>query len=199
MPTRTRWALRLDQDVVKMCSVPTLGPLLTSRLLLFVPADAALRASGQDADGLASALSHPVAADWPPQHWDDMVIEWILTKRASEPNEPFWNAWLISLRDGPVVGTCGCKGPPGEDGAVEIGYSVVTSHWRRGIASEAAAALMGWVWLDPRARLIRAHTLAGDPASSGVLRRNGMVLVATVHDPTDGPVDRFEVRRASPK
>ncbi|MBY0313234.1 MAG: GNAT family N-acetyltransferase [Phycisphaerales bacterium] len=191
--------MRLDQDVVKMFGVPTLGPLLTPRLELFVPTDSALLASGKDAGGLASALGRPVAPDWPPQHWDDMVIAWILTKRASDPNEPFWSAWLIALRDGPVVGTCGCKGPPGEDGAVEIGYSVVTSHWRRGIASDAAAALVDWIWRDPRVQLIRAHTLAGDPASSGVLRRIGMALVATMHDPTDGPVDRFEIRRASQK
>jgi len=37
-----------------------------------------------------------------------------------------------------------------------------------------------------------AHTLVGDPASSGVLRKNGFVMVGTVVDPVDGEVARFE-------
>ncbi len=174
----------------------TPGPLLTPRLELFVPDDPALRASVRGAPELAPAVRRPVETDWPPRHWETPVIDWILTRRAEHPAEPFWAPWLIALRDGPVVGTCGCKGPPDEIGAVEIGYSVVESHWRRGIASEAAGALITWIWHDPRVRLIRAHTLAGDMASSGVLRRNGFQFVATIHDPSDGRVDRYERVRA---
>lgn len=75
---------------------------------------------------------------------------------------------------------------------VEIGYSVVASHWRRGIATEAVATMIEWAGRDPRVRGVRGHTLAGDPASGGVLLKNGFTLAATIDDPDDGRLDRYE-------
>jgi RimJ/RimL family protein N-acetyltransferase len=132
---------------------------------------------------------------------------------AEHPIEPFWKAWFVSLQspafpassvDVPtLVGTIGFKGPPGPPasdthGVIEVGYSVVTSHWRRGIASEGVAALLAWAGDDPRVRTFRAHTLANDPASAGVLLRNHFTRTATLNDPDDGLIDRYERPAVSP-
>jgi len=52
--------------------------------------------------------------------------------------------------------------------------------------------MIDWAGLDPRVRGVRAHTLAGDRASGGVLLKNGFALTATIDDPDDGRIDRYE-------
>ncbi|MGD9689431.1 MAG: GNAT family N-acetyltransferase [Phycisphaerales bacterium] len=169
--------------------------LTSERLEIRVAAPAELRASLGAPGELAAALGRDVAEAWPIEHWDAGAVNWMLERLGREPNEPFWRAWFVYVRNGALIGTCGCKGPPDPaagDGVVEIGYGIVTSHRRRGFASEAARTLSEWVLRDPRVRRVRAHTLAGDPASSGVLRRSGFTFVGTFDDPSDGRIDRFE-------
>jgi RimJ/RimL family protein N-acetyltransferase len=194
--------------------VPLHLPTLRTRRLQIIPAGRAwLEASASDAATFAAAAGRPVAPDWPPKEWDAGPVNGLLGKMTDHPDEPFWRSWFVALaadpddpaRPGPIVGTCGTKGPPSAsappgpptDGAVEIGYGVVTSRWRRGIATEAAGALCAWCLTDPRVRLLRAHTLPGDPASGGVLRKLGFHLVGEVIEPGDGRVDRYERPRPS--
>lgn len=162
-----------------------------------------LQADLNSREALALATGMRVAPDWPPMHWDTGVVRWIIDKLRESPEEPLWKPWLVHLIErgcggGPlvstIVGTVGCKGPPVDEGVVEIGYSVVTSCWRQGIASEAAGLLISWLRETGRAQRVRAHTLRGDPASGGVLRRNGFELVGQVIEGDDGEVDRWELR-----
>lgn len=166
--------------------------LESERLELFVPTAAILERSAGDRVWLAAQLGRAVAEDWPPQEWDEPAARWLANTMTQRPEEPFFRTWFIAMRQGPVIGTCGSKGPPDSEGAVEIGYGVVCSVWRKGLGSEAAGLLISWIFRDPRVRIIRAHTRSGDPASSGVLRRNGFALVQTIEDPREGLVDRFE-------
>ena len=195
--------------------------IVTARLELRPGTPEQLLASIGPSDALAAALECRVPPDWPPLHWDAGPVEWLLAKLASEPGEPFWQAWFILWVPGDepadeadepggvgpaptLVGTVGFKGPPGPpdsdtDSVVEIGYSVVNSFHRRGIASEAVAAMLEWAGADPRVRTFWAHTLAGDPASAGVLLKNGFRLIAPIEDPDDGRIDRYErAARAAP-
>jgi [ribosomal protein S5]-alanine N-acetyltransferase len=190
--------------------------LESPRLWLFTPSVEVVHASLRRDELSAGINAAPgdqaelvrleVAADWPPMHWDAGPIEWITAKMLHQPTEPLWSPWLIVQKansaepepsahtraQGLVIGTLGFKGPPDESGFIEVGYSIVTSQWRRGFASEAVAALLKCARLDPRVRGFRAHTLANDPASGGVLRKNGFTLTASIHDPDDGHIDRFE-------
>lgn len=186
--------------------------LRTARLEILPATSEALEASIRSREAFARVMGRPIAADWPPKEWDAGPVQWLLARMGEHPGEPFWRSWFVALAadpdtrgaPGPVIGTCGCKGPPSpmgtpptpsdpdHDCAVEVGYGIVTSLWRRGFGSEAAAALCEWVLADPRVKLLRAHTLAGDPASGGVLRRCGFRHVRTVDDPADGRVDRYE-------
>lgn len=164
----------------------------TPRLAIRATDTRVLRASLRPGRELEAELNRPVAADWPPLYWDQAAVDWISAKIDQSPEEWFWRPWFISLVDGMLVGTIGFKGPPDGDGFVEIGYSVVESHWRRGIAAEAVGAMIAWALARPGVKGLCAHTLRGDPASSGVLRSAGFAFVRSFEDPTDGAVDRFE-------
>jgi RimJ/RimL family protein N-acetyltransferase len=173
----------------------TAGTVRTARLTLVPASREALLGDIAGPAELGVALGRPVAAGWPPRHWDQGAQRWLLDKlEVTEGREPFWRAWYITLdtEGGLVVGTIGFKGPPGEDGAVEVGYSVATAWWRRGIASEACGGLLAWAARDPRVRRFVAHTLAGDPASAGVLVKNGFAFVRKAADDEAGEVDRYE-------
>ena len=88
-----------------------------------------------------------------------------------------------------LVGTVGYKGPP-TDGEVEIGYSVVPSWRRQGVATEACHALIEAAWIRG-AELIVAHTLVGLEPSIAVLLKLGFA-------PADSPepnVLAFTLRR----
>jgi RimJ/RimL family protein N-acetyltransferase len=65
----------------------------------------------------------------------------------------------------------GYKGPP-VSGVVEIGYSVVPSWQRRGLATEACRRLIESAW-ERGASAVTAHTFAHLAASLGVLRKLG--------------------------
>ena len=169
-------------------------PELTSRrLVLRIATPDQLRADLVSARALSEACGWPLATDWPPQYWEPEPVKWALDKIGAEPDEPFWRPWFVRLSGGPLIGTVGHKGPPDANGYVEVGYTIVTSCWRQGYASEALATLIHWVASTGRVRGVCAHTLAGDPASSGVLRRNGFALVSTLTDPDDGEIDRYEL------
>ena len=164
----------------------------SERLNISMAHESELRA---DLDGNLPTLG-PIATDWPPLYWDNNVVRWSLAKFVEHPNEPLWRPWFIRLRGcGTLIGTCGFKGPPDGDNQIEVGYGVVSSLHRRRIASEAVRILLNWAWQNTAARACIAHTLPGDPASGGVLRRNGFEFVGAVVDPTDGSVDRWRKMR----
>lgn len=91
-----------------------------------------------------------------------------------------------------VVGGCAFKGPPDYHGAVEIAYGVEPEFRQRGYATEAAQALVDFAFAH-NVRLVRAHTLANNDASIGVLLNCGFCLIGEVIDPEDGPVLRWEL------
>jgi GNAT superfamily N-acetyltransferase len=97
---------------------------------------------------LAEALDATLPADWPPEHHDDDVLSFMRERLAEADDDGWWLHYVVLTDDSApmLAGTAGYKGPP-RDGVVEIGYSVVPSFQRRGIATEASKAL---VWMSER-------------------------------------------------
>lgn len=174
-----------------------IGParISTLRLELRPADDSSLHASVLGAESFAKCIGCKVAADWPPKHWEPQAVRWLMGRLEESPDEVLWRPWWIGLKDGTLIGTLGTKGPPDTQGIVEIGYSIVASQWRRGLATEAVGAVVSWLLLDPRVKQVCAHTLHEDPASSGVLLKCGFVFAGTLEDPSDGLIDRFEHRK----
>ncbi len=99
---------------------------------------------------------------------------------------------LVHRASNSVIGKAGFKGPPGEDGVVEIAYGVAPDHQGKGYATEAAQALVAFAWRSGRVRLVIAHTLPEPNASTRVLTKCGFRKIGEVIDPEDGLVWRWE-------
>ena len=69
------------------------------------------------------------------------------------------------------------KGPPDEEGTVEIGCGVVLTHEGNGYATEALKALLDWISRDPRTRRIVGETQPRRVASIAVMEKCGMAFV----------------------
>ena len=98
--------------------------------------------------------------------------------------------------DGPmrrVVGTCGFKGAPDADRAVEIAYFTFSGEEGRGVATAMAEALVRVARASARqVAVVRAHTLAERNASCRVLEKVGFEHAGSIVDPEDGLVWRWE-------
>jgi ribosomal-protein-alanine N-acetyltransferase len=128
---------------------------------------------------------------------DDVSPEWIARVRQSSTADPWIHGFaVVDLESQTVVGTTGFKGPPDDEGVVEIGYGIVPSHEGRGLATEAAAALVTFAFAEPEVRCVRAHTLPAKNASTRVLEKCGFEFRGEVVDPDDGPVWRWERQRS---
>ncbi len=150
--------------------------LLTDRLRL-VAADAALSAAQMaGADAFAQALGVRVPEDWPPEYSTDAHAGWVHDKLTANPEQVGWWSWYVLLRrdEKPdlAVSVAGFKGPP-EDQLVEIGYSVVASRQRQGIATEAVSGLIEWAFSQSGVQRIEAETLPHLTPSIRVLAKLG--------------------------
>jgi RimJ/RimL family protein N-acetyltransferase len=119
--------------------------------------------------------------------------EWVERMRQSTPSPWTHGMSLVERTSGAVVGSGGYKGPPDDDGAVEIAYGIGEEYRGRGYAKEGAAALVEFA-LGAGARLVYAHTRPENSASARVLESCGFERVGEVVDPEDGLVWRWEHR-----
>jgi RimJ/RimL family protein N-acetyltransferase len=153
----------------------------TPRLVLMGATPHILAADMAGPDALAAALGVEISASWPPEHHDEGVIRWTMRTLAASPINTPWTLFYI-VHDGVAVGTCGFTGVPDENHGVEIGYSVLPIHQRRGFASEAAAALVHHAFACG-AREVAAETYPQLVASLRVMANCGMQPVAGGSEP----------------
>ena len=121
---------------------------------------------------------------------------WLSLLESSAAASPWVTGFrMVRHGDNEVVGQCAFKGPPTDDGMVEIAYGVSPEMQGQGYATEAAAVLTEFALTHPDVLLVIAHTLRETNASTRVLTKCGFVHVGEVVDPDDGPVWRWERRR----
>jgi [ribosomal protein S5]-alanine N-acetyltransferase len=93
---------------------------------------------------------------------------------------------IIHRDDNVLIGTCGFPAPPDSKGVAEIAYGIAPAYQGRGYATEAAKALIDFAVGDPRVKMICAHTLAGENASTSVLKKCGLKRVGDAVDSESG-------------
>lgn len=85
----------------------------------------------------------------------------------------------VALRESDqLVGCVGLRMPPTTDGpsrTADLGYWIAEAFWGRGIASEAARAIIDFGCSDLQLSTITAHHMRRNPASGRVLQKIGMV------------------------
>ena len=107
----------------------------------------------------------------------------------------WWTYFFIHVKDNVLVGLGGYKGQADESGLVEIGYAIVPAYRGRGLATEAAQWLVDYAFSHQHIQMVDAHTLAERNASTRVLEKAGMKQVGTAHDPEEGEVWHWRLKR----
>ncbi|HEX3816143.1 MAG TPA: GNAT family N-acetyltransferase [Mycobacteriales bacterium] len=96
---------------------------------------------------------------------------------------------VIERESGQVVGGIGLFCPP-TAGTVEFGYGIVPSRRKRGYATEAARALVAFVFTDPSVHQVYAGVEGDNPASVRVLEKAGLRRISNAAEPLRYGVSR---------
>ena len=101
-------------------------------------------------------------------------LTWLLAAHEAmggpDPESPWWSYQLVV--DGQAVGDIGFHGPLDDHRQVTIGYQVVPSARRQGLATAACSLIIQLAW-SAGARRLLANTDANNLASQRVLVLNG--------------------------
>ena len=164
-----------------------LPSLKTSRLLLrpFQPSDAAAvqhYVSDREIAATTRGIEHPYP--------DGAASEWIATHAelhrtgravifAILPGDSWKESIDSSAANFDLLGSIGLHIDP-EDHRAELGYWTARPWWNRGIASEAAPAIIQFGFSHLGLNRIYAHHMTRNPASGRVLENAGMIKEGTL-------------------
>jgi RimJ/RimL family protein N-acetyltransferase len=113
--------------------------------------------------------------------------------------EPDAETYLITLADGPVIGSCSFDMREGP--ASEIGYWLGAKHWGKGYATEAVRALIDHAFTNLEHQALQSSVRVTNPQSRRVLEKcgfqwNGVGLCRIRALGSSVPVDRFRLERS---
>ena len=148
-------------------------------------------------EALGASLSASVPPTWPPEYLDSASLEFVLHRMVDGQALSVWWLYFVILRHAPagrtLIGSVGYKGPPSDDGMVEVGYGIVRDQHRQGYASEAVRGLLARAFATPDVTRVTAETYPELVGSIGVLRRCGFHFIGEGSEPG---VIRYEITRA---
>jgi RimJ/RimL family protein N-acetyltransferase len=147
--------------------------ITTERLRLVPATPAMIDAELEDTNRFSALIGASIPSDWPPEPHNRKVLAFWRAQLLAPGADGWWlhYAVLVDHGDATLIGSVGYKGPP-RDGEVEIGYSVVPSYRRRGLATEACRGLIARAG-DQGADVVIAHTFEQLAPSLVVLRKLG--------------------------
>lgn len=152
-----------------MTSLPVHVGVVTLREL--IPSDVADLVLQADSRALWRNMTHL----FPHPYTYEDGIEWI--DRCMQDDPP--TSLAITTR-GAFAGVCGVSlGSGVGDRAARIGYWLGEEFWGRGLATQALAALLRYVWDTFPIERLQAEVFAWNPASARVLEKNGFQLEGT--------------------
>jgi [ribosomal protein S5]-alanine N-acetyltransferase len=112
-----------------------------------------------------------------PNNWTEygvQALNYVLNKIIENPSENDWWTYFPILKESNIlIGSGGFKGPPDENGVVEIGYEISPQYRNQGLASEYAQALIQHAASINEVKSVIAHTLAKDNPSTSILKKLG--------------------------
>lgn len=166
----------------------------------------ALRAALESNAALGRILNVDVPDSWPPDLYDEDAVRWTLALLGDRiDGGPYGFYYIIrrahdasDVAGDTLIGVGGFKGPPNENGEVELGYGVAREYQRRGYASEAVQAWLKMAFDDPAVRTVVGQTLSSLVPSIGVLEKAGFSVAGAGADdgaPEGEQVVRYELAR----
>lgn len=162
----------------------SVAPITTRRLELVAGTPPILALAVNDRAGLARLLQATIPPDWPPEHYDQPMVDYTAHYLAYAPNALGWLIWYILLRPAhdtarTAIGIVSFYGKPAPDGTIEIGYSLVRSAHGAGYATEAVGGLLQWAFAHPQVRRVIADTYPHLTASLRVMHKHGFQYIGT--------------------
>lgn len=162
------------------------GGLVTERLRLVPFGKLPEAVDPRDGALLAAHLRVEAPPAWPPRSLDEHLEIHRRLRETGEGGSGFL-LWFLILkgrgrRSPSLVGICGFRELPDEEGGVELRYEVLPPFQRRGLATEGAEALVAWAFESHWARLIRARTTREELGAMQVLAKLGFTLIGTADD-----------------
>ena len=80
---------------------------------------------------------------------------------------------IVEIAHRTVIGGMTFKGPPNQDGEVEIGYGMAEAYQNNGYMTECIQALVRWTFQQDGVTAVTAETAKENLPSEVVLRKNG--------------------------
>jgi len=174
VPTHTITGERLD---LVLLTADVLEPLFAGR-----------RAEAQAAGGFL------LPGGWPDDH-DGRWLRRRLKQMQEDPAVTVWLARAMVLRSDPhraMVGHIGFHGAA-QDGAAEMGYTVMPSYRRRGYAHEAVLAMMRWAREERGVQRFILSISPENAPSLALAAKLGFVQTGEQMDEEDGLEYVFEL------
>jgi ribosomal-protein-alanine N-acetyltransferase len=192
-------AAQLHGNTMEDNSTSTGGHLIleTRRLDLIAGTAELVRAQLGDPERLALLLDARVHRLSPLPPDTQEAMECMAQALDRRPRQVGWWCWYFVLHNRVtghrvLIGDGGFKGPPGAEGTVELGYSLLRPYWNRGYATEAVKALLEWAFDSPEVRGVFAEAQMGNTASIRVLQKAGFEEVGPG---SERSLLRFEIDR----
>ncbi len=157
--------------------------LTTNRLELIAATLNHVCAELEAPESLAALLNAQVEPGWPPGEYDRNAQEFFRDQlKEGGLSVVGWYGWYAVRRGSRshpsvLIGAGGYFGPPGEDGVVEIGFSIMPTWQSYGYATELAEMLIRNAFTDIRVQKVIAHTTPMNLASCKVLEKCGFNYV----------------------
>lgn len=134
-----------------------------------------------------------------PENWSQFgarALQYSLDKLKSSENEKGWWSYLpIHKNNNTLIGLCGFKGQPNENGQVEIGYEIKEEYRNKGLATELANSLIDHAFNFENINMILAHTLGETNASTKVLSNCGFEKTEDIDGKDLGILWKWELKR----
>ena len=148
----------------------------------------------QDEAIIARELGVGIAKNW--SVFGIEIFDFVSKKMENAPKEVYWWTYLPVLKqDRILIGTGGYKGPPNDDGMVEIGYEIAPAYRGKGLATEMAKTLVTNAFTFPEIMMVQAHTLAEENASCSILKNCGFSKTAELEDEEDGKIWQWQLSK----
>ena len=165
----------------------------TKRIQLINGSKEILRAAMVSDKVLAAEMNVKIADNW--NAFGAEIFEFVLERlRLDEKQNGWWTYFPILKSENILIGSCGFKGLE-TDGYVEIGYEVAPAFRNQGLATEMAKGLIAYAFSFDNIKMVIAHTLPKQSASTSVLTKCGMKKMGQLVDPDEGPIWQWRIER----
>ena len=132
---------------------------------------------------------------WEPA--DEFVLRLRLEQVRADPACAPWLLRVLVAPDRTMIGHAGFHGPPGDDGWVELGYTVLEPYRRKGYAAEAATCMMRWAQREHGVQRFRVTISPANEPSLAMAAKLGFARTGEQIDEIDGLEYIFE-RQGAP-